>query len=232
VAKANKYVVPIAALLVGIGFLVAGSMTAKFDKGHPKPNVVFYGLNGDTGAASWLSTDFLPDEWTSQFFSANFDGNVTAEFLPFLNTPVLTGQAPTVQLAAPAVRVLGDSTTDTLRTISMQITSQRQAPSLVAFVGPETQVVEASVNGKKIEPANLSDDDSEPGGWGLRYYGLPAEGMQLTLKVRPAQHVELRVIDQSYQLPDIPFRPRPDYMQPGQFFYSDTTLVTKSFTLN
>lgn len=224
--KANKYVLPGAALVVAIVFLVAGSMTAGFNKERPKPNVVFYGLNADTGAAKWLSTDFEPDEWTSQFFSANYDGNTTAEFIPFYRVPVLTGDAPAVQLAPPTLKVTSDTNDGRVRTISMHIASAREAPSLVAFVSPEIEIEEALVNGASASIENISVSEN---GWGVRYYGLPADGFELTLKVPADQQFELRVIDQSFKLPDVPFRPRPDYMQPGIFSYSDTTLVSRSF---
>jgi hypothetical protein len=225
--KANKYVVPSVALLVAIGFLVAGSLTAGFNKQHPKPNVVFYGLNGDTGAAKWLSTDFQPDEWTSQFFSANYDGNVTAEFIPFYSVPVLTGDAPAVQLAPPTLKITSDTNAGTVRTITMRIASARQAPSLVAFVSPGIEVEDALVNGTSAIIENIGVSEQ---GWGVRYYGLPADGFDLTLKVPMDQQFELRLIDQSFKLPDVPFRPRPDYMQPGLFSYSDTTIVSKLFS--
>ena len=228
--KANKYIVPAVSLLVAIGFLVAGSMTARYNAQRPKPNVVFYGLNADTGAAKWLSTDFQPDEWTSQFFSANYDGNATAEFIPFFNVPVLTGDAPLVQLAAPALKVTSDTSEGGVRTITMHITSARQAPTLVAFVSPGIEVEDAFVNGTSVTMTDVRVSVSE-NGWGVRYYGLPVEGFDLTLKVPVDQKFELRLIDQTFKLPDVPFRPRPDYMQPGIFSYSDTTLVSKSFNL-
>ena len=224
--KANKYVVPGVALLVAIAFLVAGSMTAGFNKQRPKPNVVFYGLNADTGAAKWLSTDFQPDEWTSQFFSMNYDGNATAEFIPFYSVPVLAGDAPVVQLAPPTLKVTSDTNDGTLRTITMHIASARQAPSLVAFVSPGVEIEDALINGTTATIDNFTVSEN---GWGVRYYGLPAEGFDLTLKVPMDQQVELRLIDQSYKLPDVPYRPRPDYMQPALFSYSETTLVSKSF---
>jgi hypothetical protein len=226
--KANKFVVPGVALLVAIGFLVAGSMTAGFSRQHPKPNVVFYGLNADTGAAKWLSTDFQPDEWTSQFFSANYDGNATAEFLPFYQVPVLAGDAPAVQLAPPTLKVTNDTNDGTVRTITMHVASARQAPLLVAFVSPGIEVEDALVDGTSAIIENVSVSEN---GWGVRYYGLPADGFDLTLKVPMGQQFELRLIDQTFKLPEVPFRPRPDYMQPGIFSYSDTTLVSRSFNL-
>lgn len=224
--QANKFAVPTVAVLVAIAFLVAGSMTAGFNKQHPKPNVVFYGLNADTGAAKWLSTDLQPDEWTSQFFSANYDGNATAEFIPFYQVPLLTGDAPPVQLAAPTLKVTNDTNDGTVRTITMHVASARQAPLLVAFVSPGIEVEDALVNGTS---AIIEDVSVTENGWGIRYYGVPADGFDLTLKVPAGQQFELRLIDQTFKLPEVSFRPRPEYMQPGLFAYSDTTLVSKSF---
>lgn len=225
--KANRYVVPGVALLVAIGFLVAGSVTAGFDKQRPKPNVVFYGLNADTGAARWMSTDPRPDEWTSQFFSKSSGDNVKADYLPFQNERVLAGEAPVVQLAAPTLKITSDTNDGSLRTITMRIASARQAPTIVAYVNPGVEIADASINGSTAKLPGVSSSER---GWGLRYHGLPADGAELTLKVPTGQPVQLRLIDQSFKLPDVPVRPRPDYMQPGLFAYSDTTLVTKSFS--
>ncbi len=112
----------------------------------------------------------------------------------------------------------------------MHITSARQAPTLVAFVSPGIEVEDAFVNGTSVTMTDVRVSVSE-NGWGVRYYGLPVEGFDLTLKVPVDQKFELRLIDQTFKLPDVPFRPRPDYMQPGIFSYSDTTLVSKSFNL-
>jgi hypothetical protein len=141
--------------------------------------------------------------------------------------PVLAGDAPVVQLAPPTLKVTSDTNDGTVRTITMHIASARQAPSLVAFVSPGVEIEDALINGATATIDNFTVSEN---GWGVRYYGLPAEGFDLTLKVPMDQQVELRLIDQSYKLPDVPYRPRPDYMQPALFSYSETTLVSKSFT--
>ncbi len=82
-ARPKAWVLPVAAVIVGAGFIVAGSLTAGFSAEYPKPVSIAYGLNidwaetgaifgfgRDTGAAGeafWISTA-APDEWTSLIF--------------------------------------------------------------------------------------------------------------------------------------------------------------------
>jgi hypothetical protein len=57
ITSANRRLVHGSLLLISAAFLVGGSLTAGFDKQHPKPNSVFYGLDADSGQAIWASTD-------------------------------------------------------------------------------------------------------------------------------------------------------------------------------
>jgi hypothetical protein len=227
-ARINKWLLPSGAAVVALVFILAGSLTSGFSQSRPRPDVIFYGLNADTGKAFWLSTDAMPDEWTSQFFTANVMQRIPNEFLPFALTPLLTAQATATQLAAPQVVLVSDETNGNTRDVSMRITSTRQAPSLFVSIDPGIEVLEASVNGKKIEREGRNGES--PDGLELRYYGLPPEGFDLTVKIKPPRALELRVIDQSYKLPELPFSPRPEHIRQGLYFYSDTTLVTKNFT--
>ena len=75
------------------------------------------------------------------------------------------------------------------------------------------------------------------GAWGLEYWALPEEGIELTLEVRAAQPVMIRVVDRTQGLPDTPgqsITPRPDYIMPapqiGIARFSNSTMVSRSFT--
>ena len=70
--------------------------------------------------------------------------------------------------------------------------------------------------------------------WGMIYYGVPSEGIEIALEVDPNQRpLQITVADQSRELPDIPgqsFRPRPPEMIPRANFDYGTVVVT-SFAL-
>jgi hypothetical protein len=227
-ARYPRWLWPAGALLLGLGFILAGSLTSGFDQSRPRPNVVFYGLNADTGKAFWISTDRQPDEWTRQFFSGDVIARQVTEFLPSAQTPFLTAKAEPLQLAPPRLAVTSDRAHDNIRETSIRITSARQSPLLLISVAPSVGVLEVSVNGKRVERDTQAGEAAD--GFELRYYGVPPAGIELTLKTEPARRIELRAVDQSYGLPDLPFTARPKDMMAGLFFYSDTTLVSKNFT--
>jgi len=71
-----------------------------------------------------------------------------------------------------------------------------------------------------------------PTAWALQFWAPPKEGFDLTLELKGARPVPLKIVEQSYGLPEIPgttIRPRPDYIVPSTFPNSNFSLVTKSY---
>ena len=233
-AIANKWLLPAASILVSLGFIVAGSLTADFDANHPQPNSIFYGLNAETGQAIWASADEKPDEWTSQFLSATPEKGILAEYLPMATRKFLKSQAPAAPLAAPKLEPIGEDVSDGVRTVRLRITSPRQARIMRIYVDSNTEVLAAAVNGKRIGNKDIPARIQPENPWGLHYFALPKEGIELTLAVKSSQPLEIRAVEQSDGLPELPgisFRTRPNYMMPNPngFGVSDSTLVSKSF---
>jgi Peptidase family M28 len=222
--------------LASVGCLVVASFTADFDPNHPKPNSVFYGMNLDTEQAIWASTDQEPDAWTGQFLAAARPKTLP-DYFPSLSTAFLSHPAPVAPFAAPHVTLLAEHTSHDVRTLQLRVTSPRQAPMIAIYVEAPTEVLEAVVNGKRTHRHDAFPPRTGPGNvWGLRYWSVPQEGIDLTLTIRPLQPVAIHVVDQSYGLPNLPgasFRPRPASMMPTPFGFglSDVTLVSKSLRL-
>jgi hypothetical protein len=237
-ATSKKWLLPGAALALAVGFLVAGGLTAGFNRRNQEPSDLFYALNADTGKSLWVSSDTRPDEWTKQFLSARAEKGPLNDFFPLSSRVFLKDQAPVTQLEAPQVALLDDRTENDVRSLRLRITSPRQAPMVSIQMDPNTEVLGAMVNGKRIE-MNSSQRPLAAGGaknlWGLRYYALPNEGIEVDLQVRPSQPVRLKVVDQTYGLPPeliASFKARPDNFMPAPFAFSpygDSTLVGKSF---
>lgn len=165
-----------------------------------------------------------------QVESQSESGVVGAALLPcFLGVPF----APVAPLTAPNIKPLDDDVSDGVRTVRMRITSPRQARIMRIYVDSNTEVLAAVVNGKRIANNN-TPAHIEPGNrWGLNYFALPKEGIELTLEVKSSQPLKIRAVDQSDGLPEIPgrsFKGRPNDMMPIPFGVSDSTLVSKSFT--
>ena len=214
------------ALLVSLGFLVAGSLTAGFDAEHPRPNGMAYILNADSGQATWFSPGPQSDTWTTQFYSTQPERGTVGELFPIAQSsrsPILQGEAPPVALDAPQVQVLDDQVAGGVRTLQLRLSSPRGAPIISLDVEPRAAVRAVVIDGQRLDTP-----ESEQSLWSLIHHTVPPEGIDITLEVEPSQSLTLQVSDNSRELPDIPgttFQPRPDDMMPMPLFYYGTVVV-------
>ena len=219
--------------LAGVLVIGVAAFRSTHDAGHPKLNSLFYGLNADTGKAIWSSFDEKPDEWTSRVLPANAQKRAAPEFFaPGRAGLLLQADAMPVALPAPNAAVLTDSTKDTLRTLKLRITSPRAAPVISVYIDSVKNLQGVWVNGRRVE-LEAAAASQRRGSWSINYYNAPADGIELTLELSPDESLKMRVVDQSYSLPDLPesaLGSRPAGFIPSAVVYSDATVVSKSFS--
>lgn len=225
----TRWLVPSAAALVGLGLVVAATLTSRFDTRHPRADSAFYFLDSDTGKAYWLSRDPAPDAWTSQLFPAHPGNSPQIErarlerFLP-IPGPALAATAPAVSAAPPTLETLEDLTLGDSRLLRLRIGSLRQAHDLW-LVLEKGEIRQAKLNGKPL-PRGAAQ-------WALVYAGLPKVGLELTLEASAHEALAIRVIDVTEGLPsldEIQVRPRPSAFMPSPTApFDSTTLVSKTF---
>ncbi|HUW62935.1 MAG TPA: M20/M25/M40 family metallo-hydrolase [Candidatus Bathyarchaeia archaeon] len=177
----------------------------------PVMNSVSYGLDRTTGQAWWISTDKAPDEWTSQFFPPGTKKKSLREFVPFDRAPRLKAPAPVVELAPPTVEVISDTRrNDGSRDVSLRLTSPRRVPEIRFYIDAPTRVLQATVDGRQIRVGRFS---SSRGGWWFHYEIFPRSGeATVDLVIEGKGPVTGRVLEKSYELPPVPYAPRPPYM--------------------
>jgi hypothetical protein len=89
------------------------------------------------------------------------------------------------------------------------------------------------VNGKRVEIEAPPAGSPRMGYWKIYYHNVLSEGIELTLELNAGEPLKMRVVDQSYKLPDLAasiLGSRPDGIIPAPVVYNDATLVSKSFT--
>lgn len=239
-AASRKWLLPAVAALAGVGFLVAAALTSGSTPARPQPDNVLYGLNADTGSAIWASTAVggvaPPDAWSAQFFSGGTQQDRLPNFFPDAPNQFIQSQAPAVTLAPPKVDLLDDKVSNGVRTLRLRVTSPRQAPLVFVYVVPSADVLGATVNGKPID-IRAAPAWAATLPWGLVYWAVPSEGIELALEANPSASLNVLAVDRTEGLPELPntsFKPRPDTIVPspslGVARYSNATLVSKSFT--
>ena len=228
VASSFRWLLPAAATLAAACFIVTALLQPQR---QPRSNEIFYALNADTGKAVWATGDERPDEWTSQFVSSDAAAAPLDEYLPWLGDEVFLQQpAPATTLAAPEIKVLDDQIQEQTRLIHMRVSSAREAATLLIYSG--TEISEAFVNGQPL--AKRQDAPAWEKNQMLIYSAPPREGVELLLKTKSSEPLILKVVDRSFQFPEltnVTIKARPSDIVPAPFSYSDSTFISKSFSL-
>jgi Peptidase family M28 len=233
ISSMNKWLLPAASTGICLVFLVSAILTSHFDANHPKQDNVFYALQADTGQAVWASSKNRADEWTSQFFSSHAQLKDLPDFFPGGNWRFLTSEAPAEELTAPKIEMLSDNRSTVERTLRLRVTSTRQAPVISLYVDADAEVHGTHINSEVIKQTSSAGERAQGKTWSLRYFALPADGIELTLVSQSTQPISIKVVDQSYGLPfssTATFRPRPESTIPAPVPLSNSTLVSKSFS--
>jgi hypothetical protein len=194
---------PLVSFLAALGLCVAGAQTTRYSAAHPKPGVMEYALDADTGKALWASSADRIDAWTVQYLGASPVRGKLSGFIPeWLPFEFLEHEAPAAALLPPQAKLLEDSVAGDTRRLHLHITSPRHARALHMTV-LQAEVLEGSVNARPL--GKPSDSRwNRTGIWGFDYYNLPAEGIDVLLRVQGAGTVKLIVADSSIGLPAMP----------------------------
>ncbi len=229
VLEAAGKLLAIAALVAALILCIVAAKTTRFSPDHPKPSLLFYALDADTGRALWTSSTNRIDSWTAQYVGTTPSRGKLPDFVPdWYPIAFLQHEAPPIALPPPQAELLENSSDGATRMLHLRITTPRQARTL--HVGlPQTEVLSASVNGHDLGQAS-EVRGHQPGHWSFDYANPPAAGIDLQLRVEASGPVTLVLVDRSSGLPTIPgtnFPPRPADSMP--IHSGDQTMVRRSF---
>ena len=231
IASARRWLLPAVTAIAAVCFMITALLQPDFNQRVPKQDEIFYALDADTGKAVWASGDAQADEWTSQFLSSDAHTAVLTDYFPWLKTDVfLQQQAQVAPLPAPEIEVVDDQVQEQTRSIRMRIKSPREAATL--FIHVDSELSEKFVNGQLI--ATGQGGPSPEKSWILIYSAPPREGIDLLFKTRSSEPLIMKVVDRSFQLPELTnltIKARPSHIIPAPFTYTDSTFIGKSFSL-
>lgn len=222
-------ILPVAALALAIILCGAAAITTRYSTAHPKPSLLAYALDADTGKAVWTSSTNRIDPWTAQYLGTSPSRGKLPDFFPvWYPIDFLQHDAPAISLAPPRAELLENSTDGGTRTLYLHISTLRHARTLHVGVA-QGEVLSASVNGRDLgKPSDARWH--QPGQWGFDYANPPVEGVDVQLRVQGPGPVKVVLVDRSTGLPTIPgenLPPRPADSMP--IHSGDQTMVRRSF---
>jgi hypothetical protein len=207
--------------------MVAGMCLSHWSAEHPRPDTLIYSVNADEDKAKWISYDATADAWTRSVLGPAARRQSELGYTAGLGRPVTSSDAELVPQTAPFVAIGQNYVLDGEQTITLQVTSTRDARSLLVRLPAELKLSAAGWNGNT---QSIDDNSQASVPWTFRFYNAPPEGASLEFRFRALHPVRIWVADSTPGLPPIaPFSPRPADTTPG--YGSDVTLVVKALDL-
>jgi hypothetical protein len=214
------------AFVLALMLTVIGLSVDRWDANDPVPTHLMYALDEDTGTARWVSLESSPGPWTRQYVTGHADLSKDFPVLPAGELSV--GPAQATGLAAPTATVESSTEAGGERTVKLTIKAGR-AVRLISFYGPvgDTRVVRATVEGRDVVTRV-----PELNRFGLVFNGPPDGSVDVTLVLRGSDQYQLRVIDGSDGLSDLPgWKPRPSNVGVIGSHSSELLAVGKTYTV-
>jgi hypothetical protein len=210
---------------IGLVIILFGLFTLKA-KDQSVLNEVTYHLDSDTDKGI-LAVRYL-DDWTSQFIEESVKEELF-KGLPFYGLNVFKEDVQAAKIPSTDVKLLEESMDNGRRTLRLKIIPTRKTFRTSAAVLSETPVVLGEVDGKPIDGNELkqkiSIEHQDGYEFQLSVYGIREEGIELKLTFEGKDPVDIKILDQTFELPDEIHLPQP----PKHIMVRSFTYVTKSF---
>jgi len=197
---------PRPAVLTGVAAALAvavvGGATAGagFGPTTPRPDALVYVLDRTDGGPKWISGDPEPDDWTRRVLGdAPASGDARAYYPQRGPEPVLTAPAGLVEMPAPTVTMLADTTAGDVRTVAMRVASVRDAWQLQVRL-PRELVRACTVAGQRLTAEQLAVQGGGAEGVVFQIWGA-TQGIDLICEVPAGAALPVDVADYTIGLP-------------------------------
>jgi hypothetical protein len=232
ITTSNRWILPVAALLVGVGFLLAGHFVVGKRSPPPLVNPMGYWLDANNDQAYWIAFSEELDERQTNLLVDPVRRPYTEIFPEAPPNTVLTGAAPMVDLAGPDLQVVDDAWTGDRRVIRVRITTSMH-DRLYVIIPREVAVLALTM--PHNERTELPPCDEE---FVLRFDGMPVEGFEMEFELDTSGPFQCLLVEERTGLlsfPGLLTQPQPGTMRsPGEFYQAiptDFTAINRDFVI-
>lgn len=229
--RARSWIV-VTAAVVSVAALLRAETMAGFNATRKRPNSLAQLVDADSQRAWWVSFDRTVDPWTANVLGANPPRLAFKEYR--LNRGPLLAAAVTEPVNVPSspVRVLEDLAVTGGRRVHIRVTQSGVGEFVALHADSAATVTQMTINGRALPDGK--DDRYRPqyhigtSGTVLRYFGVPAEGVDLWFTIKADGPIALRAVTGVEGLPTTPngpLPPRPAAMMSKPFVPTDMTLT-------
>ncbi|MFI6696498.1 M20/M25/M40 family metallo-hydrolase [Streptomyces sp. NPDC050433] len=224
-----------AAGVLALALVGTGLLRSDFDAEHPRPNSLLYVKDLSRNTTKWITGDPEPDAWTRKVLGESPERVSAADYYPQRgDEPVLTAGAPGLDLPAPTVKLVDDSTSGDTRRVRFKATSQREAWRIQIRL-PREPLKSCVVAGVRMDKAALAKQGEGAEGVVFQFTGAGAvDGVDISCDTEAGAELPVDVSDYTIGLPAevaALVGPRPKGTVPVSFgFAPDDSAVVRQIT--
>lgn len=229
----KRWLLPAAALLVALGFLLAGHFLVGRDSPPPLVNPIGYWLDANNDEAYWIAFSEELDERQTNLLVDPVQRPYTELFPEAPQYSVLTSAAPMLTLDGPRLKVIYDEWVMDRQVVNIKIITSMH-DRVYIIIPKDAPLLAISVpNNERTELPPCDDRE-----WVLRFDGTPVEGFELEFELSTSGQFQILVVEEKTGLPSFPglsTRPLPGTMKtPGEFYQgipTDFTAINRNFVI-
>lgn len=233
ITSPSRWPLPAAALLVALGFLVAGHFLVGKSSPPPLVNPIGYWLDANEGEAFWVAFSDELDERQANLLVDPVRRPYTELLSEAPQYSVLTSSAPMLDLDGPRLEVLADEWAADRRAVQARVTTSMH-DSVYIIIPKESPLLAITV--PKNERTELPPVENRE--WVLRFVGMPVEGIEITFEFSGTGPIQFLLIEERTGLPSFPglsIQPQPGTMKsPGVFTQdipTDFTVINRNLVV-
>ena len=233
-------------ILLGAGLVLMGIIVfdRNFDARHQRGEEIYYAIDVDQQQAFWASSDARPGSWLGEFMGSDADEDNVSRILPGYDLDMVIRETEMPSYNAATLIITNDEIVDGQREISLHLQSLVNAEYINLLFSRDMVISTATVNGFNVllpeqtkSPVEKADAMKGPDKklpedwWRWRWYGLPAEGAEITLTVEPGKALPVRIVEIDWDTPDGAPQ-RPVNSMPKSYYLSDSTVIFQTVVLD
>jgi len=238
-----------ALILLGAGLVLMAIIVfdRDFDARHQRGEEIYYAIDVDRQQAFWASSDARPGSWLGEFMGSDVHEDNASRILPGYDLDLVIRETEMPSYNAATLKITNDAVVDGKRELSLHLQSPLNAEYINLLLPRDVGISTVSVNGfnvrlpeeqqKNKPPVEKADAMKGPDTklpedwWRWRWYGLPAEGAEITLTIEPGKVLPVRIVEIDWGTP-AGAPQRPVNSMPESYHLSDSTVIFQTVVLD